>query len=66
MIVYINVQYFRTAENKQAVAPRFIFECAIKLNMKPLTCATAAVIFHRFYKEVGRAEYDEFVNIFFL
>jgi len=52
---------YKSAHNKQAIAPRFIFECAIKLNMKPLTCATAAVIYHRFYKEVGRADYDEFL-----
>jgi len=52
---------YKSSENKQAIAPRFIFECAIKLNMKPLTCATAAVLFHRFYKEVGQAEYDEFL-----
>lgn len=30
--------------------------------MKPLTCATAAVIFHRFYREVTQAEYDEYVS----
>ncbi|KAJ6636730.1 Cyclin-Q, partial [Pseudolycoriella hygida] len=52
---------YKSIENKVAIAPRFIFECAIKLNMKPLTCAAAAVIFHRFYREVGQAEYDEFL-----
>lgn len=46
------------------LAPRFIFECAIKLNMKPLTSATAAIIFHRFYREVESDVYDEYVNEF--
>lgn len=47
------------------LAPRFIFECAIKLNMKPLTSATAAIIFHRFVREVESESYDEYVKIGF-
>lgn len=48
-------------KNGIGLAPHFIFECAIKLNMKPLTSATAAVIFHRFYREVENDAYDEYV-----
>lgn len=48
------------------LAPRFISECAIKLNMKPLTSATAAIIFHRFFREVESDAYDEYVRIFHL
>lgn len=44
------------------LAPRFIFECAIKLNMKPLTSATAAIILHRFSREVESENYDDFVS----
>lgn len=43
------------------VSSRFLFECAIKLNMKPLTSAMAAVIFHKFFKEVNSEEYDSFL-----
>lgn len=50
-------------KRKNGLAPRFIFECAIKLNMKPLTSATAAIIFHRFFREVESADaYDEYVR----
>lgn len=45
------------------LAPRFIFECAIKLNMKPLTSATAAIIYHRFFREVENESYDEYVRL---
>lgn len=47
------------------LAPRFIFECAIKLNMKPLTSATAAIIYHRFFREVENESYDEYVRDLF-
>lgn len=50
-------------KNNAGLAPRFIFECAIKLNMKPLTSATAAIIFHRFFREVENESYDEYVSI---
>lgn len=40
---------------------RFLFECAIKLNMKPLTSATAATLLHRFFKEVDDTEYDSYM-----
>lgn len=49
-------------KQKNGAAPRFIFECAIKLNMKPLTSATAAIIFHRFFREVEIESYDEYVR----
>lgn len=49
-------------KNVTGLAPRFIFECAIKLNMKPLTSATAAIIFHRFFREVESDAYDEYVR----
>lgn len=46
------------------LAPRFVFECAIKLNMKPLTSATAAIILHRFNREIESENYDDFVSGF--
>lgn len=49
-------------KRKTGQGPRFIFECAIKLNLKPLTSATAAIIFHRFFREVDTADYDEYVR----
>lgn len=49
--------------NGGSLAAHFIFECAIKLNMKPLTSATAAVIYHRFFREVDSEAYDEFVCV---
>lgn len=53
-------------KRKSGLAPRFIFECAIKLNMKPLTSATAAIIFHRFFREVDSTDaYDEYVRCLF-
>lgn len=48
--------------NRNGLAPRFIFECAVKLNMKPLTSATAAIVFHRFFREVEAEAYDEYVS----
>lgn len=44
------------------MVPRFLFECAIKLQIKPLTSASAAIIYHRFYREVQSADYDEYVS----
>lgn len=55
-----HIDYKRKCSN--GLAPRFIFECAIKLNMKPLTSATAAVVFHRFFREVETEAYDEYVS----
>lgn len=52
---------YRRKDPKGALAPRFLLECAIKLSMKPLTSATASIIFHRFYREVESANYDELV-----
>lgn len=51
-------------KNGASLASHFIFECAIKLNMKPLTSATAAILFHRFFREVESDVYDEFVCVF--
>lgn len=48
--------------DKPGVVPRFLFECAIKLQIKPLTSASAAIIFHRFFKEVSSSDYDEYVS----
>lgn len=31
--------------------------------MKPLTAACAAIVYHRFFKEVKPSDYDEFVSI---
>ncbi|XP_050297584.1 cyclin-Q [Anthonomus grandis grandis] len=39
----------------------FIFECGKKLNAQPLTLATAAVVMHRFFKEVDHSGYDSFL-----
>ncbi|XP_017839009.1 cyclin-Q isoform X2 [Drosophila busckii] len=47
--------------NKLGLVPLFIFECAAKLKMKPLTAACAAIIYHRFFKEVKASDYDEFL-----
>lgn len=44
------------------MVPRFLFECAIKLQIKPLTSASAAIIYHRFYREVQSQDYDEYVS----
>lgn len=35
----------------------------MKLEMKPLTSATAAILFHRFFSEVDPADYDEYVSV---
>lgn len=42
-------------------AARFTFECGIKLGAQPLTIATAAVLLHRFFKEVDSSNYDCFL-----
>nr|AAN71660.1 SD14834p [Drosophila melanogaster] len=47
--------------NKPGVVPMYIFECAAKLKMKPLTAACAAIVFHRFFREVKASDYDEFL-----
>ncbi|XP_013119030.1 cyclin-Q [Stomoxys calcitrans] len=47
--------------DKEGVVPRFLFECAIKLQIKPLTSATAAIIYHRFYREMESTDYDEYL-----
>lgn len=41
---------------------RFIFECGMKLQGQPLTLATAAVLMHKFFKEVDPSKYDCFVS----
>lgn len=54
------------SKNGGSLAAHFIFECAIKLNMKPLTSATASVIYHRFFREVESDAYDEFVCFIYM
>lgn len=44
-------------------AARFAFECGMKLHAQPLTIATAAVLLHKFFKEVDSSNYDCFVSI---
>ncbi|KAL5285208.1 FAM58A family protein [Megaselia abdita] len=54
----------RTNYRKQSgdgICARYLFECSIKLSMKPLTSATAAILFHRFFKEVKASDYDEYL-----
>uniref|UniRef100_A0A182KA64 Cyclin-Q n=1 Tax=Anopheles christyi TaxID=43041 RepID=A0A182KA64_9DIPT len=51
---------YRSQTQKEMPA-RFIFECAQKLAMKPLTSATAAILFHRFFKELDDTEYDPYM-----
>lgn len=48
--------------NKKDLAIKFLFECSDKLSIKPLTVAAAAMYFHRFYSELDKCEYDEFVS----
>ncbi|KAE8746674.1 hypothetical protein FOCC_FOCC006658 [Frankliniella occidentalis] len=40
---------------------RFIFECGLKLNAQPLTIASAAVLFHRFFREADMNLYDPYL-----
>ncbi|RZF38991.1 hypothetical protein LSTR_LSTR003734 [Laodelphax striatellus] len=40
---------------------QFIFECGTKLNSHPLTIATAATLFHKFFKEAEKASYDQYL-----
>ncbi|XP_075165474.1 cyclin Q [Haematobia irritans] len=47
--------------DKVGVVPRFLFECAIKLQIKPLTSSTAAIIYHRFFREMESTDYDEYL-----
>ena len=42
---------------------RFIFECGMKLQGQPLTLATAAILMHKFFKEVEQSKYDCFVSV---
>lgn len=56
---------YRTLEFNGGFTPaRFIFECGMKLNAQPLTLATAAVLMHRFFKEVDPTNYDPYVSLF--
>ncbi|GLH00702.1 hypothetical protein R5R35_014625 [Gryllus longicercus] len=55
----ISVDY-REVENN-FVAVRFIFECGIKLDAQPLTIATAAILYHRFFKEADSSGYDSYL-----
>ncbi|XP_058063306.1 cyclin-Q [Anopheles bellator] len=51
---------YRTQKGK-ALPVRFLFECAQKLVMKPLTSATAAVLYHRFFRATSDPEYDPYM-----
>lgn len=43
------------------LAPRFLVECSVKLHMKPLTSATASVLYHRFFRATSPEDYDAFL-----
>lgn len=59
------VDYKQLEFNEGFTPARFIFECGMKLNAQPLTLATAAVLMHRFFKEVDPNNYDCFVSHLF-
>uniref|UniRef100_A0A1B6F6L5 Cyclin-Q n=1 Tax=Cuerna arida TaxID=1464854 RepID=A0A1B6F6L5_9HEMI len=40
---------------------RFIFECGMKLNASPLSISTAAILFHKFFKEAENSSYDKYL-----
>nr|CAD7439569.1 unnamed protein product [Timema bartmani] len=50
-----------TQKENNFIAARFIFECGIKLDAQPLTIATAAILFHRFFKEADVGGYDVYL-----
>lgn len=41
----------------------FLLLSGLKLNAQPLTIATAAVLFHRFFREADMNSYDTYVSI---
>lgn len=43
------------------LAPRFLVECSVKLHMKPLTSATASVLYYRFFRAASSDDYDAFL-----
>ncbi|CAG9859755.1 unnamed protein product [Phyllotreta striolata] len=57
----VPIDYKSLDFNNGFTPARFIFECGIKLNGQPLTLATAAVIMHRFFREVDHTNYDCFL-----
>lgn len=55
---------YRQLDFQEGFTPaRFIFECGMKLKGQPLTLATAAVLMHRFFKEVDASNYDCYVRL---
>ena len=40
-----------------------MFVLGAKLNAHPLTTATAAVLYHKFFKETDSGGYDRFVSM---
>nr|CAI5848621.1 unnamed protein product [Callosobruchus analis] len=54
----VALDYKKMEFNNGFTPARFIFECGVKLRGQPLTLATAAVILHRFFREVDPANYD--------
>lgn len=57
-----HLDYRKLEFNGGFIPARFIFECGMKLNAQPLTLATAAVLMHRFFKEVDQTNYDCYVS----
>jgi len=61
-----NRNRFPPVDYKEDVSPesyygaRFIFECGIKLNASPLVLATAANLYHKFFREVEET-YDRYL-----
>lgn len=60
------LDYRQLEFNGGFIPARFIFECGMKLNAQPLTLATAAVLMHRFFKEVDQTNYDCYVSNSFI
>lgn len=55
------IDYRKLDFDKGFTPARFIFECGIKLHAQPLTLATAAILMHRFFKDVDHTNYDPFL-----
>jgi hypothetical protein len=50
----------------QNIAEMISAVSGIKLDAQPLTIATAAILYHRFFKETDSAGYDSYVSCQFL
>lgn len=40
-----------------------VFKSGVKMDARPMTIATAAVLYHRFFKEMDDKKYDIYVRI---